>query len=517
MNFENARQTNSQPNADLDRAYREARNLIEAVSRQFDHANPQATLAELDEFLRAKAREWIDLRQRIEILGATDQSVAEIKLASAEALAEGNFEEADRLLFSAEEIQQQEKTLVEVRKQSMIRIARGDINLLRGDPESALSLYTSAAEFFRPFDENEMVEVLERLAERIYNVGLQSLRPSFFVAVALLKTALQSNAIKGKTANEARINFRLSLVYRRAYEVEVSDTATEYLAKAIACSRSALNGAISESDIYRVASAKVALSNCLIDQACRDNDAAALSDAVSFLREVQLSLKGAEGGADIFSTACNSLGHALMEHDGIRKAKPTDAALTEAFGAFSDAARAAELASNPEIWGIAKANCGAALAQRAKLETTEPETAKFLRIQSISAYLAALESYPETFFPLNYAKAHVGLAHVLFDYALTAETKLTDFYLLRSLSSFEAASAFFTENRSPQRWAELQMYMGNIILVHAERDAVASKQSDIKHATELFQNALRVFESQECEHEIAYCRTALSRIRNENV
>src|ERR1700733_4608727 len=50
-----AAQANSHPDSDLDRAYREARNLIEALAKQFEHSQPDATLAELDEFLRAKA------------------------------------------------------------------------------------------------------------------------------------------------------------------------------------------------------------------------------------------------------------------------------------------------------------------------------------------------------------------------------------------------------------------------------------------------------------------------------
>ncbi len=44
--------------SEFDRAYSEARNLIDAIARQFEHSNPNATLADLDEFLRAKAKEW---------------------------------------------------------------------------------------------------------------------------------------------------------------------------------------------------------------------------------------------------------------------------------------------------------------------------------------------------------------------------------------------------------------------------------------------------------------------------
>lgn len=143
-----AKQTNFAPDQELDRAYRESRNLIEAVARQFEHSNPNATLAELDEFLRAKAREWNELRNRIELIETTDETLSNLKIAATNALSDGNFDEADQLLLKAEEVQQQDQTLRQLRKHAELRITRGDINLLKGDGENALKLYLSACEFF---------------------------------------------------------------------------------------------------------------------------------------------------------------------------------------------------------------------------------------------------------------------------------------------------------------------------------------------------------------------------------
>ena len=60
-----ATDSDSLPDEDLDRAYREARNLIDAVAKEFEHSNPASSLGELDEFLRSKAKEWASLRERI--------------------------------------------------------------------------------------------------------------------------------------------------------------------------------------------------------------------------------------------------------------------------------------------------------------------------------------------------------------------------------------------------------------------------------------------------------------------
>jgi hypothetical protein len=39
-----AAESHSLPDEDLDRAYREARNLIDAIAKQFEHSNPVASL-----------------------------------------------------------------------------------------------------------------------------------------------------------------------------------------------------------------------------------------------------------------------------------------------------------------------------------------------------------------------------------------------------------------------------------------------------------------------------------------
>src|SRR5581483_4795340 len=110
----------------LERAYREARNLIDAIAKQFEHSNPTATLAELDDFLRAKAREWAALRARIEAIEAPENELANLKSEAARALSVGDFDLVDSLLLKAEEGYQRDRTLREVRKHSQIRITRGD-------------------------------------------------------------------------------------------------------------------------------------------------------------------------------------------------------------------------------------------------------------------------------------------------------------------------------------------------------------------------------------------------------
>jgi transcriptional regulator with XRE-family HTH domain len=119
-----ATESHSIPDADLDRAYREARNLIDAIAKQFEHSNPAASLSELDEFLRAKAKEWTSLRERIVSLEADDESIKALTKAASEALAEGRLDEVETLLSRAEDSYQHDRTLIELRKLAGLRVAR---------------------------------------------------------------------------------------------------------------------------------------------------------------------------------------------------------------------------------------------------------------------------------------------------------------------------------------------------------------------------------------------------------
>lgn len=109
-----ATESHSLRDEDLDRAYREARNLIDAIARQFEHSNPAASLGELDEFLRAKAKEWVSLRDRIASLEAGDASIKALTEAASRALAEGRLDEVEALLSRAEGSYQYDRTLVEI-------------------------------------------------------------------------------------------------------------------------------------------------------------------------------------------------------------------------------------------------------------------------------------------------------------------------------------------------------------------------------------------------------------------
>lgn len=126
--------------------------VIEAISWSFSSRYPQATPQQYQEFLRNKAEEIAQLQARIGALGEVNERVSNIVAAASDAIEHGRFDEADRLLEDAEEIQFQHHTLSEVRKQLRIRSARGEAALLKGAPKEAYEHFHAAALYIEPFD-----------------------------------------------------------------------------------------------------------------------------------------------------------------------------------------------------------------------------------------------------------------------------------------------------------------------------------------------------------------------------
>ena len=141
--------------------------------QRFEYANPDAPLAELGEFLKAKAAEWKELKERLAALEAEDPRIANARAAAEAAIAAGDFDAADAVLAAAEELQQEHRTLVEVRRRAGLRQARADALLLKGDADGAAAHFETAAGFLLPFAPLEAASVRHAGAGRLYDEGLR--------------------------------------------------------------------------------------------------------------------------------------------------------------------------------------------------------------------------------------------------------------------------------------------------------------------------------------------------------
>lgn len=480
---------------DLDRAYREARNLIDAIALQFEHNQPNASLAELDDFLRAKATEWAALRGRITAIDASETALSKLKEDATNALANGQFAEVDELLAQAEERYQNEHTLVEVRKQAELRIIRGDNSLFSGDPDAALLHYKSASEFFRPFDEKEMADTLDEIAYRNYETSRRSVSPSFFISAKLLEIRLELDIVKNNEAIFAQTSYQLSLALRNHHLSLRPNGDREALDRAIDYSHKA-NNFLSGSDAsFRKASVSISLANCLMDRAqlATGTEVDDIAEVILLLEKTRNALREDPDAQELRANACNSLGAAFLS---ARRVDPNCNAAEmahRALDAFQECVLVSETYFDAENWGAAKTNIGRLLAEMAEDDGLEDYQSDFLRIRAISEHSAAIETIPFTLHPFLAADIHESMADLLIKHAVKQTNIFAEPYLFRALQSYEAVTTVYAKQTHPARWARVRERIGSIFAQHSSF-ASAAPEEDVKLAIENLEMAAAVFE-----------------------
>ena len=261
------RASDFQPDADLEDAYRNASNLIDALLYQFEHDNPDASFGEVDAFLKAKARDWRELRDRIQTLEGAEIELTRLKDNATAALEQGDFGAADGYLEQAEALCQTEHTLSEIRKLAAIRIARGDVKLLSGDRLGAYDAYAGAADFFCAFDVDESVMTLDVVANRIYEAGRRSFDSHFQVALDLLAKATEIRLDQGNEQSAAQFNYKAALITRNQSIKESRDKASDLIDRAIRLNREAKAVLVRGEDAFFATTTRINLGNCLMDKA----------------------------------------------------------------------------------------------------------------------------------------------------------------------------------------------------------------------------------------------------------
>jgi transcriptional regulator with XRE-family HTH domain len=126
--------------------------LLENLARHFGHDNPDALEDELEAFLKAKAAEFREMRERLEKMAETEGRISELLKAANAALGEGDFGTADDLLKEAEAVQLQSNTFAALEKQAKLRIERGNAALMGGDVATAADHFERSSRYFSGVD-----------------------------------------------------------------------------------------------------------------------------------------------------------------------------------------------------------------------------------------------------------------------------------------------------------------------------------------------------------------------------
>lgn len=500
-----AKRAARQPDVDLDRAYREARNLIEAIARRFEHDRPEASLAELDNFLRGKAEEWSALRDRISALDTSDSTLSGRLAKAGQALADGRFEVVDAILAAAEEQFQNDRTLTEIRKQADIRIARGDASLLSGAPNTALIHYQTAAEYFRPFDQKEMVQLLQELAFRVYETSKRSLSPNYQVASTLLTKALSLEVVQNDKKLQSELNYRLGLIIRNDWIFKDRKSKKD-LDLAISHATEAVRLRASSDSFHRY-SAVIGLSNLMIDRATtfKGSKKSDITEAIEMLESLSAALRADESAGELRAHACNSLGAAFLTARDI-KAIGKKLALESAMKSFQEAVDVSEKYSDPENWGVAKSNIGSVLAELSRATNLAPHERSFLRMRAISEFQAASETVPFVLYPLHAAMLQEFLGRILAEQGRDTSEELREMYLIRAIQAFETVGIMLPKSKHPKRWAISREWIGGIYATHAQLEGVSTFQHDVEKAAAYFEEAAATYEHIDLKEDLSRIR-----------
>jgi tetratricopeptide (TPR) repeat protein len=500
------------PDVELDRAYREARNLIEAMARQFEHAKPDASLSELEDYLRAKAHEWRQLRDRIHAVETIDQKREELRESASAALAAGDFDRVDALLAEAEETQQQDRTLQEIERQAQIRITRGDACLFREDADAAVAFYSSAAHFFDPFEPQRAADLLSYLGGRVYEMSRRSLTPQFSIACRLLDELVNHPTVQENPVELGIANYRRGLLYRNEAVGPAGEHVQESLLRqALSFDRKAVE-LIDGTEVQDIAvSARISLGICLIEMAKIEPEAAHLEEALSTMRSAHLIAQ--DVAPALRATASNNLGAVYLAKRRRADGEEASECLRLAQAAFRRAVEEAEEHADMDIWGGAHLNCGRVLVEQAR--GTEADRKRFLFTCALAHYHAAIETFPATLFPQRFGEANLELASILESLSLITEAPISAAYFARSLNTYAAAATVFTRNRHPRHWAKIHMLVG---AGFADRAATTDDEDEqqglIDQAKSCFAGAAEVFASTGDEEHAAACEEAAANLEN---
>ena len=157
--------------AKLDNLAAQSRDTLDALALRFGELAPEAlSLPDLRAFLIEKARDYRDLRQEVEALRGTAPRIDNV-LSAVEATIESlDLDEAERLLASVRETSA-EALRKPLEDNARVMEAQARIALMRGRPERAFTLLSSAADSFAALDPLEPSRRRLSYARAFYEYG----------------------------------------------------------------------------------------------------------------------------------------------------------------------------------------------------------------------------------------------------------------------------------------------------------------------------------------------------------
>ncbi|SDE08527.1 tetratricopeptide repeat protein [Rhodospira trueperi] len=490
----------------------EARELLEKLATGFEAENPKAGLADLETFLTAKVAEYKGLRERLAALTEADERVQNIVAAAQDAIDRGAFDEADARLADAEAIQQEERTLREVRQQVQIRATRAQTKLLAGDADAALAHFQAAARMLDPFDPDEGARARDTFLQPLRDHGLRFGGAGLAGAATLARETLSHWTEARHASPWARTQVWLGLALQEQGGRTAGPDGAALLAEAVEAYRAALRVYSEAGHPLDWATTQNNLGNALRNQGERTPGpagAALLAEAVDAYRAALRVYSEADHPLNWAATQ-NNLGNALSVQ-GERMPCPDGAALlADAVDAYRAALRVYTEADHPLDWATTQTNLGVAFSNQGG-RTPGPAGAALLA-EAVDAYHAALRVYSEADHPLDWAMTQTNLGVALSNQGERTAGPDGAALLAEAVDAYRAALRVYTEADHPLDWAGTQNNLATALQNQGGRTPGPAGAALLAEAVDAYRAALRVYDPEHTGYYFEKCFAARDRV-----
>ncbi|MEM9676464.1 MAG: hypothetical protein AAF890_00275 [Pseudomonadota bacterium] len=442
--------------------------LLLSLAKQFGYSATASDQSALISFLEDKAEDYKKMQTRIAELAAEDARMANILSAVEGALEAGHFEEADSLLADAEDIQQENKTLLEVRKQANLRVERGRAALLNGKTDQAFEHFKQASAYFEPFDPNEASEQRLTLGDDLFQHGLRYGSNSMALSASLLRLNLHKWTKQGHPIQWAGTQNNLALALQEQGTRTGGAEGTDLLAQAVKAYRDALTILTEADQPVQGAMTQNNLALALQEQGRRTGGTEGtnlLAQAVQAYCDA-LTIRTKADHPVRWAMTQNNLAVALKEQ-GARTvgAEGTDL-LSKAVQAYRDALTIFTKANHPVDWATTQNNFAGAL-QEQGTRTGGAEGTDLLA-QAVKAYRDALTISTKADHPVNWATTQENLAET-YQARAELEPDRAGEHLQKALEHVERSLEFYDPDHMPYDYGTATKLKADIETKLAER------------------------------------------------
>lgn len=479
--------------------------IVENLAMRFGHENSDAGRTGLVEFLKDKARDYKALKARLDELATAEARIANQVAAAKAALDNGNFDEADTVLANAEEMQQAEHTLPQIRKQAALRATRAEAALLKGDAEAAHNQFGTAADFFDAFDPFEGAQHRNGFAAKLYDHGLRYGGPALAGAETLCRLNLAIWIEADHPFYWALTQNNLGEVLRSRGERTPGQDGIDLLTDAITADQAALRMRSETNHPLDWALTQNNLSKALLSKGKRTSG----QDGTDLLADAAIACREA---LRVFSEADHPLGWA-MTHNNLCNAlvdqgerTPGQAGmhlLAHAVTAGRAALRFYTQADHPLRWAMAYNNLGNALLKQG--ERTPGQAGTDLLSNAATSYKAALNVYTEVDHPLLRADTQNNLGNAFRGQGERTPDRAGADIFANAEAAFRVALTERTEANHPLDWAMTHNNLGNTLVNQGERTPGQAGTNLLTNAVTAYRTALQV--RTKADHPLAWAMT----------